>query len=158
MAETTDPAAPAADAPRRIRSSEATLAKLALNPRTVIDFTPEETAALEQFLGWSTTRSLLGDDLLARALCISPTSLRSYAAREEATPADVAERLQLVTRVLASLSGSYSPSGVGLWFERPRQQLGGAAPIELFERASGSVEIERVVALADELLGAASAS
>jgi len=55
---------------------------------------------------WAPARELLGDELLARLLRISASSLRRYAAADRRTPDEVAWRLHFVARLLASLCGS----------------------------------------------------
>jgi hypothetical protein len=108
---------------------------------------------------WANTREILGDELLRRALGgISLISLRRYASGERATPDPVAHRLHLIARILSSLVGSYNYYGVRRWFERPRVQLDGVAPIQLLEVAGDDEDdlLAPVIALADSLLAAAS--
>jgi hypothetical protein len=108
---------------------------------------------------WGPARELLGDELLAYLLRNSISSLRRYAAGERRTPDDAAWRLHAVARVLAALTGSYNDYGIRRWFERPRSALGGATPASVLERAESEDddELRRVLALADELMGAAAA-
>jgi hypothetical protein len=109
---------------------------------------------------WAPTRDAIGDELLARLLRISVSSLRRYAGGDRRTPDEVAWRLHLVARLLAALVGSYNGYGIRRWFERRRSALDGATPAELFEQAQSDDDerLQRVVELADELTGAASAA
>ncbi len=109
---------------------------------------------------WAPARELLGDELLARLLHISASSLHRYAAAHRRTPDEVAWRLHVVARLLAALVGSYNDYGIRRWFERRRSALDGATPAELFEQAESDDDerLQRVVGLADELTGAASAA
>lgn len=109
---------------------------------------------------WPPARELLGDDLLARLLHVSVSSLRRYAAGERRTPDDAAWRLHLIARLLASLVGSYNDYGIRRWFERPRSALGGASPAGILEQAETEDDkrLEQVLELAGQLTGAASAS
>ena len=106
---------------------------------------------------WAPARELLGDELLARLLRISASSLRRYAAGNRRTPDEVAWRLHLVARLLAALVGSYNDYGMRRWFERRRSALDGATPADLVERAKTEDDerLEAVLALADQLTGAA---
>lgn len=108
---------------------------------------------------WGPARDLLGDDLLARLLAISSSSLRRYASRERPTPDEVAWRLHSVSRVLAALIGSYNSYGVRRWFDRERVALDGRAPAELIAGAEAEDDagIVAVIALAESLAGASSA-
>ena len=97
---------------------------------------------------------LLGDDLLARLLGISASSLRRYAAGERQTPDEAAWRLHVVARLLAALVGSYghglrNPALVPAY----AQVLDGASPAEVLERAAGEDDerLQRVLELAEEL-------
>lgn len=109
---------------------------------------------------WPPARELLGDDLLARLLRVSLSSLRRYAAGERRTPDDVAWRLHLIARLLAALVGSYNDYGIRRWFERRRSALDGVTPAELLERAEAEDDerLERVLALAEQLTGAGAAA
>src|SRR5882724_1629094 len=109
---------------------------------------------------WAPARELLGDDLLARLLRISASSLHRYAAGDRRTPDEVAWRLHLLARLLAALVGSYNDYGIRRWFERRRSALDGATPAELLERAEAEDDdrLERVLALAEQLTGAVTAA
>ena len=109
---------------------------------------------------WAPARELLGDELLARLLRISASSLRRYAAADRHTPDEVAWRLHLVARLLASLVGSYNDYGIRRWFDRRRRALDGVTPGEVLERAEAEDDerLERVLALAEQLTGAGAAA
>lgn len=109
---------------------------------------------------WAPARELLGDELLARLLRVSASSLRRYAAGDRRTPDEVAWRLHLVARLLAALVGSYNDYGMRRWFERRRSALDGATPAELLERAKTEDDerLEAVLALAEQLTGAGAAA
>lgn len=109
---------------------------------------------------WAPTREVVKDELLARLLRISVSSLRRYANGERKTPDEVAWRLHVVARLLSALVGSYNDYGIRRWFERRRTALDGATPAELLEQADSEDDerLRRVVALADELTGAAAAT
>ena len=109
---------------------------------------------------WAPARELLGDELLARLLRVSVSSLRRYAAGERRTPDAVAWRLHLIARLLAALIGSYNDYGIRRWFERPRAALDGSTPREVLERAEteDDEQVEQLLELAEQLTGAAAAS
>jgi hypothetical protein len=104
---------------------------------------------------WGPARELLGDELLARLVRVSPSSLRRYAGGERRTPDEVAWRLHAVARMLAALAGGYNDYGIRRWFERHRSALEGATPAELVEQSESEDDdrLVRVIALAEELLG-----
>jgi hypothetical protein len=109
---------------------------------------------------WGPARELLGDDLLARLVGISPASLRRYAAGTRRTPDGVAWRLHVVARILAALLGSYNAYGIRRWFDRPRAALAGRAPAQVIAAAESESD-ERLLAavgLAESLVGAAAAA
>lgn len=109
---------------------------------------------------WEPARAMLGDDLLAGMTRISESSLRRYASGERGTPDDVAWRLHVVARLLSSLVGSFNEYGVRRWFERPRSALEGATPGEILEQAESEddEQLQQVIELADQLLGAGNAT
>jgi hypothetical protein len=109
---------------------------------------------------WGPARELVGDELLARLLQISPSSLRRYAGGERTTPDDVAWRLHFVARLLAALIGSYNDYGIRRWFDRPRNALDGATPAELLEDAETEhdARLGRLLTLAEELTGSGAAT
>lgn len=77
---------------------------------------------------WRALAELLGPELLADLLGISPSSLRRYATGARRTPDPIAARLHFLASVVADLRGTYNARGVRRWFERPRSALGGRAP------------------------------
>lgn len=110
---------------------------------------------------WQPAREMLGDELLARVLGdISASSLRRYASGVRATPDDVAWRLHIVARLLASLVGSYNAYGIRRWFDRPRLQLDERTPANVLREADHEHDrdIRTVLALADALVGAGGAT
>lgn len=80
---------------------------------------------------WAGLREICGDGLLERILVISPASLRRYTAGDRRCPDAVAARLHWLALVVEALEGTYNPIGIRRWFDRPRQALEGAAPLEL---------------------------
>jgi hypothetical protein len=109
---------------------------------------------------WTPTRNVVGDELLARLLRVSVSSLRRYSSGDRRTPDEVAWRLHLIARLLAALVGSYNDYGIRRWFERRRSALDNATPAELLEQADSEDDerLQRVIGLADELTGAAAAA
>lgn len=80
---------------------------------------------------WGPVADTLGEDLLARILGISASSVRRYQAGKRTTPQDVAERLHFLALLLADLAGSYNEYGLRRWFARPRAALDGRRPLDL---------------------------
>jgi hypothetical protein len=81
----------------------------------------------------------LGADLLTRLMGVS------------LTPDERAARLRYLGEVVGYLCGAYDERGIRLWFGRPRAQLGGRAPVELFEgtwapEAEGPDRVRRLAA------------
>lgn len=109
---------------------------------------------------WGPARELLGDELLARLVGISPASLRRYAAGTRRTPDETAWRLHVVARILAFLLGSYNAYGIRRWFERRRSALGGRTPAEAIAAAETEDDesLVAVLRLAESLVGAAGAA
>lgn len=109
---------------------------------------------------WAPARELLGEELLARLVHVSPSSLRRYATGARPTPDAVAWRLHAVARILAALVGSYNAYGVRRWFERPRTVLDGRTPAELVAEAltEEDSDLARVLVLAESLTGAGAAA
>jgi hypothetical protein len=105
---------------------------------------------------WVGLERVLGADLLADLIGISPSSLRRYAAGTRDTPDDVAARLHFLALVVGDLAGSYNDIGVRRWFSRRRSQLGGRAPADLLQDTWDPQEDgpEQVRRLAAALLGA----
>ena len=127
-----------------------TLPETARSIRQALDRSPHPQGE------WGHVRERLGDEHLAKLLEISQSSLRRYASGQRDTPDPVAWRLHVLTRLIASLSGSYNDYGVRRWFHRPRAQLGGQSPAEVFAAASTSGDdepLEMLVELAEALTG-----
>lgn len=105
---------------------------------------------------WVGLERVLGPDLVAELVGISPSSLRRYAAGTRGTPDDVAARVHFLALVAGDLAGSYNDFGVRRWFRRRRSQLDGHAPADLLEGAWDPQEEgpEKVRRLAAALLGA----
>jgi hypothetical protein len=82
---------------------------------------------------WKRLSGILGMDLLARLVGISPTSLRRYQGAARTTPDRIAARLHFLSMVAGDLSGAYNEMGVRQWFDRKRAQLDGRAPAELLK-------------------------
>lgn len=75
---------------------------------------------------WKGVEPVLGADLLAQIVVVSPSSLHRYASGARPTPDYVAARLHHLALIVGDLAGSYNDIGVRRWFGRPRTQLGGA--------------------------------
>jgi hypothetical protein len=82
---------------------------------------------------WKRLSGMLGIDLLARLVGISPISLRRYQGAARTTPDRIAARLHFLSMVAGDLSGAYNEMGVRQWFDRKRAQLDGRAPAELLK-------------------------
>jgi hypothetical protein len=108
---------------------------------------------------WGPAMTALGEDLLAQLLTVSVSSVRRYSSGERETPQAVAERLHVVALLLADLAGSYNEYGVRRWFTRPRAQLGGRRPIDLFvsDFDADSADARSLQQLAASLVGAGAA-
>jgi hypothetical protein len=76
---------------------------------------------------------ILGMDLLARLLGISPTNLRRQQGAARTTPGRITARLHFLSMVAGDLSGAYNETGVRQWFDRKRAQLDDRAPAELLK-------------------------
>ncbi len=109
---------------------------------------------------WKPMRETLGDELLAKLLDVSATSLRRYADGERTTPDPIAARLHALAMITSDLAGGYNERGMRRWFLRPRPQLDGLSPAELM--AGGfdpdSETAGRVRDLAAWLVGSGSAA
>lgn len=80
---------------------------------------------------WPVLYRVLGPDLLARLLNISPVSLRRYRSGARTTPDDVAARLHALALMIGDLAGAYNDRGIRRWFVRPRTTLGNRVPADL---------------------------
>ena len=74
---------------------------------------------------------VLGADLVARLLNVSPVSVRRYSSGAGAVPDDVAARLHALALMVGDLAGAYNEAGIRRWFTRPRTALGNRAPAEV---------------------------
>ena len=74
---------------------------------------------------------VLGADLVARLLNVSPVNLRRYSSGARAVPDDVAARLHALALMVGDLAGAYNEAGIRRWFTRPRTALRNRAPAEL---------------------------
>jgi hypothetical protein len=103
---------------------------------------------------------VLGADLLAALVGISPVSLRRYAAKSRNVPDLVAARVHMLALVVADLGGAYNDLGIRRWFERPRTQLGGKSPRQMLRGTwtPDDPAAQRVRALASELVGPGAAT
>ena len=104
------------------------------NPTRLSDVLKKISEALDQSPApeheWPILQNVLGLDLLARLLDISPSSARRYLSGSRSTPDTVASRLHFLAFVVGNLSGAYNDIGVRRWFERPREQLDGYTPAQ----------------------------
>lgn len=104
---------------------------------------------------WKPLTHVLGIEMLARLLGISPASVRRYARAARNTPDDVAARLHWLALTVGDLSGAYNDLGIRQWFERKRAQLGQRAPAQLLsgEWKPDDAGPQQVRALAHALTG-----
>lgn len=104
---------------------------------------------------WHALIEMLGEDVLAKLVGTSVSSVRRYRSGERPTPDDIAWRLHTVTLVAADLLGSYNTFGIRRWFQRSRSALGGASPGELLAGnwSPDDNPVQRVRSLASALLG-----
>ena len=79
---------------------------------------------------WRALQHVLGLELLARLLGISPSSARRYLSGSRTTPDTVAARLHFLAFIVGDLAGAYNDIGVRRWFDRPRRRLDGSTPAE----------------------------
>lgn len=92
---------------------------------------------------WVMLTDLLGDDLVAELVGVSPSSVRRYGHGERPTPDDVAGRLHVLALIVSDLAGSYNDFGIRRWFRRSRSALGGDSPSAVLS-GGWSPESERV--------------
>ena len=81
---------------------------------------------------WVGVNGVLGDEVLASLLGISPSSVRRYLSGNRATPDAIAARLHFLALIIGDLAGAYNDFGVRRWFQRPRRLLG-SSPAQLLE-------------------------
>ncbi|MET9328379.1 hypothetical protein [Tsukamurella sp. NPDC003166] len=79
---------------------------------------------------WEPMAAILGDEL-ALLVGVSPSSMARYRNGSRGTPDGVAERLHVLTQIVADLAGSFNDYGIRRWFRRPRTALGGRAPSDI---------------------------
>jgi hypothetical protein len=84
---------------------------------------------------WRRVGRILGLDLLARLLGISPVSARRYVRATRGTPDDVAVRLHWLALTIGDLAGAYNEVGIRQWFQRKRTQLDGRTPAQMLSGA-----------------------
>lgn len=89
-----------------------------------------EESPLPQF-EWPSLTQIFGDELLARLVGVSLSSVHRYRNGERTTPDVAAARLHLLALITADLAGSYNDFGIRRWFQRPRSVLGGVSPAEV---------------------------
>ena len=82
---------------------------------------------------WAGVNGILGGEVLASLLGISPSSVRRYLSGSRATPDAIAARLHFLALVIGDLAGAYNEFGVRRWFQRPRKLLGSRSPAQLLE-------------------------
>ena len=104
---------------------------------------------------WKRIVRVLGVEMAARLLGISPASVRRYARAARSTPDDVAARLHWLALIVGDLAGAYNEIGIRQWFDRKRAQLGGRRPAQLLsgEWKPDDPGPQQVRALADALTG-----
>lgn len=84
---------------------------------------------------WGGVNRVLGGDVLARLLGISPSSVRRYLSGSRETPYEVAARLHFVALIVGDLAGAYNEFGIRRWFQRPRKALASRSPAQLLSGA-----------------------
>ena len=145
------------------RSAAALLATDQPNPRLVFVALRQLAEALEDSpLPQCEARELgrvLGWEFLAAMVNASAVSVRRYASNVREAPDDVAGRLHLLALIVGNLKGAYNDAGIRRWFERPRVQLRGRAPKEVFhgDWTPDQREVLAVRELANSLAGAGAA-
>ena len=82
---------------------------------------------------WAAVNGVLGGEVLASLLGISPSSVRRYLSGIRATPDAIAARLHFLALVIGDLAGAYNDFGVRRWFQRPRRLLGTRSPAQLLD-------------------------
>jgi hypothetical protein len=92
------------------------------------------------------TLSTVGVGDLARLLGVSTKTINSWkAGRPVARKAD---RAVAVAQLLTRLRSSMTPLGIVMWFDAPRQQLGGRTPLALLDEDGVAAAREPLVSLA----------
>lgn len=105
---------------------------------------------------WQPVLSTLDEELVARLVGASPSSIRRYSSGDRETPQAVAERLHFIALVLAELAGSYNEYGMRRWFTRPRSALDRRSPADLMGKDfdPDGPDGERIRRLAESLRSA----
>jgi Protein of unknown function (DUF2384) len=105
---------------------------------------------------WQPVLSALDEELVARLVGASPSSIRRYSSGDRETPQAIAERLHFIALVLAELAGSYNDYGMRRWFTRPRSALDGQSPADLMGKDfdPDGPDGERIRRLAESLRSA----
>ena len=107
---------------------------------------------------WAPLRSLLGDELLARLVGVSHSSLGRYAGGARPTPDLVAARLHVLAMVCADLRGGYNDYGIRRWFVRPRPSLEAASVADVlgpsWDPDGPAAELVRAMAVSVLSIGA----
>jgi hypothetical protein len=107
---------------------------------------------------WAPLRSLLGDELLARLVGVSHSSLGRYAGGARPTPDLVAARLHVLAMVCADLRGGYNDYGIRRWFVRPRPSLEAASVADVlgphWDPDGPAAELMRTMAMSVLSVGA----
>ena len=97
---------------------------------------------------------VLTPELAAFVLCGTKERLFEYETNPETMPAAVKARLDFLLKIIKHLEGAYNEEGICQWFFRPRTQLGGKKPAEIFQRGRWNPEEElpqKVLRLAESL-------
>ena len=103
---------------------------------------------------WQALSDVFGDDLLAKLVGVSVSSVHRYRNGERTTPDETASRLHVLALITADLAGSYNDFGIRRWFQRPRSALGGRSPGNILSGAWSpeDASVQDVCALAAALL------
>ncbi len=80
---------------------------------------------------WRQLLRVLGHEMLARLLGVSPVSVRRYTSTVRETPDIVAVRLHWLALIVGDLAGAYNEIGIRQWFNRKRTQLRSRTPAQL---------------------------
>lgn len=112
-----------------------------------------EESPLPQY-EWPSLSEVFGDDLLAKLVGVSLSSVHRYRSGERTTPDETASRLHHLALITADLAGSYNDIGIRRWFQRPRAALRGVSPSDVLsvDWSSDDASVQEVRALAASLL------
>jgi hypothetical protein len=92
-----------------------------------------------------TTLSSVGVGDLSRLLGVSTKTVNTWKAGGPVTRK--ADRVVVLAQLLTYLRSSMTPTGLVMWFDAPRHQLGGCTPLELLDENEAAAR-ETLVALA----------